>query len=450
MTTDWFRLGAAEAVAGIAAGKLTAEALIQSCFFRIEQVDPLVRAWVCLDWEYAYEQARAADRRRAADRQPRRLTGVPVGVKDVFNTLRFPTQMGSPIRQEYKAGNDARAVAALCLEGAVIPGKTVTAEFAVHWPGSTRNPHNPDYTPGTSSSGSVAAVAAGMVPVALCTQTAGSTIRPASFCGVYGMKPSFGLIPRTGMLKTTDTLDHVGFCARNLDDMALMLDVLRVHGPNYPVVSSKLRDRTPSERAWRVGLVRGPFWDRTEDYAKAALLAFTGELRTRGTLVEELELPDCFDRVYEVHEEIYDSCLAYYFKGEVETQPELLSARFLEMVERGRRISPARYAKALAEQGRLAAAFDSLVEPYDVLLTLASNGEAPKGEEPRNHLDTCLIWTLCGAPALSLPVFTGPHGLPFGAQCVSRKYNDLTLLRFAGHLEQVGLTKPVGVVPDGP
>jgi Asp-tRNA(Asn)/Glu-tRNA(Gln) amidotransferase A subunit family amidase len=370
---------------------------------------------------------------------------VPVGIKDIFNTLVFPTQMGSPVRQGYKAGNDARAVAVLRLAGAVIPGKTVTAEFGVHWPGPTRNPHNLDHTPGTSSSGSAAAVAAGMVPVALGSQTAGSMIRPASFCGIYGMKPSFGLIPRTGMLKTTDTLDHVGFCARSVDDLALMLDVLRVQGADYPIVAAKLHDTSPVDRPWRVAVVKGPYWDRTEDYARTSLLSFADSLRADRMQVVELELPKIFQQAYAVHAEIYESCLSYYFKEEAMHLAELISSRFMEMIQRGRRITPTRYTAALDQQTALSRALDGIFEQADVILTLASNGEAPKGEEPEEHCDTSLIWTLCGAPSITVPAFVGPNGLPFGAQLVARKYNDLTLLGFAASLERSGLIRPSSV-----
>jgi Asp-tRNA(Asn)/Glu-tRNA(Gln) amidotransferase A subunit family amidase len=427
---------------------LSAARLLSSCLDRIDQCEPRIQAWAWLDREHAIDQARRVDRRLAGGGEIRKLSGIPVGVKDVFNTEVFPTQMGSPARAMYKAGNDARAVGALRLEGAVIPGKTVTAEFAVHSPGPTRNPHNIDHTPGTSSSGSAAAVASGMVPLALGTQTAGSTIRPASFCGIYGMKPSFGLIPRTGMLKTTDTLDHVGMFARSVDDLALLLDVLRVHGPDYPIVDARLRDASSRKSPWRVAIVKGPFWERTEDYARQALGAFATKLSAAGMCVEEADLPGVFADANRVHADIYDSCLAYYFKDECRLKPDLISRRFMELVERGREITPARYQSALERQIELARALEGWFAGYDIVITLASNGEAPKGDEPREHADTCLIWTLCGVPALTVPVFAGPRQLPFGVQVVSKKYNDLTLLRFAKRLEETGLIKPAPVVPE--
>jgi len=448
MNEPLFLLTATDALGAMAAGRLSAERLTASCLDRIESLDPRVRAWASLDRNYALAQAREVDRHFAQGKPPRKLSGIPVGVKDVFNTLVLPTEMGSPIRKGYKAGNDARAVAKLRLEGAIIPGKTVSAEFSVHTPGPTRNPHNLDHAPGTSSSGSVAAVASGMVPVALGTQTAGSVIRPASFCGVYGMKPSFGLIPRTGMLKTTDTLDHVGFCARSADDLALLLDVLRVRGPGHPVVEATLRDRSPGNGSWRIGLVKGPFWSETEKYARTALLDFAEALLRTAIRVTEINLPEDFKSAYRVHEVIYDSCLAYYFQEESEGCPDLLSERFLEMVRRGSRVTDSEYRAALEEQVALSQALDGLFDQYDILLTLASNGEAPKGEEPRTHYDTCLIWTLCGVPVMGVPAFSGPLGLPFGLQFVSRKYGDLTLLRFAKYLEQAGLIGPAAVAAE--
>jgi len=448
MTADLYTLSATDAARAIASGRLSSEALVRSCWKRIEAVEPKVRAWVCLDQAHALDQARTVDRLVRDGKPLRRLPGIPIGVKDVFNSLVFPTQMGSPIWSGFKAGNDARTVSVLRLEGAVIPGKTVTSEFAVHWPGPTRNPHNLDHSPGTSSSGSVAAVAAGMVPAALCTQTAGSTIRPASFCGMYGMKPSFGMVPRTGMLKTTDTLDHVGFCARALDDVALLLDVLRVRGLDYPVVHERVREPDSSGRPWRVAVVKGPFWSGTEDYAREALASLAAAMERAGMKVEEREPPDEFAQAHAVHADIYDSCLAYYFQKESRQKPQQISRKFREMVERGRQVTPAQYDAALERQTQLSRSLDHWFEDCDVILTLASNGEAPKGEEGREQFDTCLIWTLCGVPVVTAPVFTGPRGLPFGAQLVARKYDDLKLLRFARDLQEAGLIPAAAAVAE--
>src|SRR5918912_700941 len=228
MENELFRLSASEASERIKNGDFTAVELTRSCLNQIERHEANVRAWAYLNAELALDQARAIDKKLAAQERTGPLAGVPVGIKDIFNTKEMPTQMGSPIWRNFTPGNDARVVHYLKMADAVLIGKTVTAEFAVHAPGPTLNPHNPEYMPGTSSSGSAAAVAAYMIPLALGTQTAGSTIRPASYCGVYGFKPSFGVLPRTGMLKTTDSLDTIGLFARTIEDVEKLFDPVPV------------------------------------------------------------------------------------------------------------------------------------------------------------------------------------------------------------------------------
>jgi Asp-tRNA(Asn)/Glu-tRNA(Gln) amidotransferase A subunit family amidase len=370
---------------------------------------------------------------------------VPIGVKDIFNTADMPTQMGSPIWKGFTPGNDARVVHYLRMADGIILGKTVTAEFAVHAPGPTRNPHNLDYMPGTSSSGSAASVAASMVPVALGTQTAGSIIRPASYCGVYGFKPSFGLVPRTAMLKTTDSLDTVGFFTRSVDDLALVFDVIRVHGRDYPIVHKTLNDparQTKGDRPWRVGLLKGPKWTDAEPYAQSAFENFGNQLgKLAGVTVEPVTLPESFNRAHQIHATIYDRTLAYYFKEEFAAQT-LVSGIMYEIIERGNKLTVKEYTAALGEQNNLSYEIDTVLEgSYDVLLDLSTGGAALKGLASVDRLDNCLIWTLCGLPAINVPVFAGPNGLPFGAQVVARRYNDYLLLDFVRYLRATGLVK---------
>jgi Asp-tRNA(Asn)/Glu-tRNA(Gln) amidotransferase A subunit family amidase len=378
------------------------------------------------------------------------LCGVPVGVKDIFNTRDMPTQMGSPIWTGFTPGNDARVVHYLRVADSVIPGKTVTAEFAVHTPGPTLNPHNPEYMPGTSSSGSAAAVAAYMVPLAIGTQTAGSIIRPASYCGVYGYKPSFGLLARTGMLKTTDTLDTVGVFARTIDDIRLIFDTLRVDGPDYPISYAALNDVQRQHRVgktWRVGVVKGPKWDHAEEYAKQALMAFASKVSNLpGIVVEELTLPATFDAAHEIHAIIYDRTLAYYFKEEFK-QHTLVSPLMYEIINRGNDITLDDYLLALARQTALARELDQLfANDYDVILNLSTGGEPFKGLSSVDRPDNCLIWTMCGVPAVSVPVFKGPNGLPYGVQAITRRYSDYLLLNFIRFLRDEGLA-PNGTNP---
>lgn len=430
-------LSAIESLHLLERGEITALALLEDCLAQIGEFDGLLQAWVHLDCELGKAQARAVDEKIRSGQRVGPLAGVPVGIKDIFNAIDMPTQMGSPIWKGFMPGNDARVVHSLRMADAVLPGKTVTAEFAVHTPGPTRNPHDPQCTPGTSSSGSAVAVASYMVPLALGTQTAGSILRPASYCGIYGFKPSFGLIPRTGMLKTTDTLDTVGYFARTVEDLELLLGAIRVHGPDYPLSHAALNDPSRQEkgsRPWRVAFVRGPKWDDAEAYARTAVEGFAKRLgMEEGVILEEVALSDDFSKAHDVHGVIYDKTLAYYFKEECRHHT-LISPIMYEIVERGKGISLAQYQAGLQEQSRLVQQFDEMLQRYDALLTLTTGGAAQKGLDTTDRPDTCLIWTLCGAPAVNLPVFSDSRGMPFGAQIIGRRYNDLLLLKFARFL----------------
>ena len=427
-------LTASKALREIRAGRLTARELLESCLAQIERLEPTLKAW-------AYRNPEQA-RRMAEDPPAGALAGIPVGIKDVFNTQDMPTAMGSPIWAGFRPGNDARAVASLRQAGAVFPGKTITAELAVHTPGPTANPHNPDYSPGTSSSGSAAAVASGMVPLALGTQTAGSTLRPASYCGIYGFKPSFGLIPRTGILKTTDTLDTVGLLTRSAEDLELLFDTVRVHGRNYPLTQQleDLSRRRAAPSTWRVAWVQGPRWNDAHPYARQALQDFSARLgSTANFSVEGKPLPSEFEQAHDLHATLYDKSLSYYFKQEFKNRT-LVSPILKGMIAHGQQISLQQYRQALQRQAELAASLDRWFQQgADVLITLTTAGEAMKGLSTPDRPDTCLIWTLCGNPAVSLPVFTGPNRMPFGLQAVARRYEDLNLLRFVRALEQQNL-----------
>ena len=436
-------LTATEFLSALGRREISVLEYVRACADRIAALDPRLSAWVWYDRERFEAQAKQLDRQLADAKHgvslPGSLFGVPVGVKDIFNTHDMPTQMGSPIYAGYKPGNDARVVSNLRRAQAIMAGKTVTAEFAVHHPGPTRNPYDPARTPGTSSSGSAVAVATSMVPVALASQTAGSIIRPASYCGVFGFKPSFGLVARTGVLKTTDTLDTIGWLARSVDDLALVLETARVRGHNYPVSEAGLADRiarapnahAAQDRPWRVGLVEAPV-DRHQDPAvRDGLQALGRRLESHGATVTRFPLPASLTRAHDVHQVIYDCVLAYYFKPEWAAKRQVFSDRLGEMIERGLSIPLERYQAALAEQVAIARAFDAAVQSADVLLAVSTAGEAPIGLDTIDPPDTSLIWTLCGAPALSLPLLRGSTGLPVGVQAVARRFGDYPLLDFA-------------------
>src|SRR5690242_11921541 len=286
-------LTASEAARRIGEGLLTSEELVQSCLERIRDVEPKVQAWTFLDEEHALAQARAADERRRSGVETGPLHGLPVGLKDIIDTADMPTENGCALHKGRTPREDAAVVTKLRAAGAVILGKTVSTECAYYSPGKTRNPWNLEHTPGGSSSGSAAAVAASMVPLALGSQTAGSTIRPGSFCGVYAFKPTHGLIPRTGVLQLSRTLDHIGLFARSLDDIALLATELIGYDEGDP--DTQPRARVPFEALLNevppvepmFAFIKTPHWARTDADTKEA---YTELVQALGDRVEEVEL----------------------------------------------------------------------------------------------------------------------------------------------------------------
>jgi Asp-tRNA(Asn)/Glu-tRNA(Gln) amidotransferase A subunit family amidase len=379
----------------------------------------------------------------------RSLDGIPVGIKDIFNTLEFPTQMGSPLWKGFTPGNDARVVYNLKENGAIVPGKTVTAEFAVHTLNETLNPHDITKTPGTSSSGSAVAISLGMVPVAMGTQTAGSIVRPASFCGIYGCKPSFGLIPRTAMLKTTDSLDTIGYFTSKYEDLIRVFEAVRVHGLNYPISNAVFqtpsRIRKPSNRPWKVGFVKTHTWKFAYDYAKDSILDWIKKLAANTDVeIFEVDLPSQMKRTHEIHAIIYDKTLSYYFAEEYK-KAELVSPIMNSLIKHGNEITPAEYHKAVSDQTELCQEMDEFLCDYDVIVSLSTAGEAPLRDVVEAP-DPALMWTMTHLPVVSAPVFVSPLGLPFGLQFASRRYNDYLLFNFLDYLRNLDLI-PSGTYP---
>jgi len=424
------------------------EEIAQVCIANFQKLESRFQAWECFAADKLLSQARNAAEFIAKGGQGD-LVGIPVGVKDIFNTADFPTQMGSPLWKDFTPGNDARAVFNLKRAGALIPGKTVTAEFAVHTLNQTLNPHDVSLTPGTSSSGSAVAVALGMVPVAIGTQTAGSIVRPASFCGVYGCKPSFGTIPRTGSLKTTDSLDTVGFFTARNQDLRRVFDALRVHGRNYPLSDAALNDvarqNCPADRSWRVLFARTSTWPAAPAYAREALEEFMKKLSGQKNIeVFETDLPAEISRAHKIHETIYNKSLSYYFKHEFQ-KAEFVSPIMNELIGRGQAIATPDYHQALDSQTALISLFDEFMADYDILISLSTAGEAPLRHELELP-DPALIWTLTHLPVVSAPVFVSPLKRPFGLQLAARKYNDYLLFNFIDYLTDLGLL-PAGSQP---
>lgn len=398
----------------------------------IEKKEASTLAWVTYDLKQLKSDAKKAYERYKSRGSLLELDGIPFGVKDIFNTKSFPTQMGSEIWKNFNPGNNARAVDSLLSGGGILAGKTVTAEFAVHALNKTLNPHDPSKTPGTSSSGSAAAVATGMVPYTLGTQTAGSIIRPASFCGVWGMKPSFGLIPRTGALKTTDTLDSIGFLAAHGKSLRVILDQLRVKGPDYPYVYNNVDKKgsfpKQSKHPWRVGFVKTHVWDKATKYAKQSVTELASKIdNENGFEVEEISWPEELDSSHDVHQKIYNKCLSYYFQSETRYVSKITPV-MNKLISKGKEISDEEFKMALQAQEIISAKLDELFTPYDIVLSLSTSSSAPP-RGTRELADPSLIWTMGHLPTISVPIFRCMSDLPFGAQFTSTKRNDYVLLQ---------------------
>ena len=447
--TDLHLLSASEAARLIRHGLISSEQLVEACLARIREVEPQVQAWTFLDEGYALVQARALDELRLSGRAIGPLHGIPVGIKDIFDTADMPTNCGSVLYVGRTPSRDAAAVTRLRAAGAVIMGKTVTTEFAYFSPGKTRNPHNPEHTPGGSSSGSAAAVAASMVPLALGSQTNGSTIRPAAYCGVIGFKPTYGLISRHGALALSRTLDHVGLFANSVEDIALLAEQIAGYDENDP--DTRPRARIPfTEIAAEepplppmFAFIKTPHWQSVDEDTREGLAEI---IDTLGNQVEEVELFPSAGDAWQWHQSIMSAEMAYNLEREWRTGGARLSEQLRAQIERGGEVRAADYLDAI---GRIKLVNDSFIElfqqRYDAILTPAAPGAAPKGLDSTGDPSFCTLWTLCGMPALSLPLLQSSAGMPLGVQLVGPRYGDARLLRTARWLAmQVAAEKKGG------
>lgn len=412
-------LTAGEAAARIASGALSSEALVRACLARIAAREPAVQAWEHVDSEAALRQAVALD--RAPRRGP--LHGLPVAVKDIFDTADMPTGYGSPIYAGARPAWDAAGVALLRAAGAVVLGKTVTTEFALFHPGRTTNPRDPRRTPGGSSSGSAAAVADFMAPLALGTQTAGSVIRPASFCGVVGCKPSYGLVPRAGVKQVSDTLDTVGVFARTPEDAALLVSVLGAR--------DALRSPRPPVQPPRIGLCRTHEWAQALPESQAAVSEAASRFSRAGATVSEVSLPEAFAGLGAAQRTIMGFEGARGLAYERLMHGGRLSDRLAAFLEEGLRCTPAAYHDALSLADSCRRGLDAVFGVCDALLAPSAPGEPPEGLGGTGDPVFNRMWTLLHVPCITLPGFRGPHDLPVGVQLVARRWDDGRLLAVA-------------------
>jgi len=415
-------LSAVEAARRIAAGSLSAEALVRSCLDRIAAREPQVQAFEHLAANEALRAARALD--KAPSRGP--LHGLPFAIKDNYDTWDMPTTSGSPIYAGNRPSADAAVVALSRQAGAVAVGKTVTTEFAYFTPGKTRNPHDPVRTPGGSSSGSAAAVGAGMVPLAFGSQTVGSVIRPAVFCGAAGYKPSFGLLPATGIKALAWSYDTVGVMGRTVADCALLVGALL--GADW--LAGLDGAGTP-----RIGLCRTLKWSEAQPEAGPALDATRRRCETSGAKVIEVEMPAGFAELYEAQPVVLAYEMAHVFADEMARSRDKLSARFREQIERGQAIRHVEYARAKAVLDTCRAQLGDLFDGCDVLMTPASPGEAPVGHGYTGNPIFNGVWTALGVPCVTAPGLKGPNGLPVGVQAIGRIGDDARTLAAAHWIE---------------
>ena len=428
-------LSASDAARFIRERIITSEQLVDACLTRIRDIDPRVEAWAFLDPDYALEQARSADQRRLSGQPIGPLHGVPVAIKDIFDTADMPTEYGSPIYAGRTPSRDATVVSSLRAAGAVILGKTVTTEFAYFFPGKTRNPHNPEHTPGGSSSGSAAAVGADMVPLAIGSQTNGSTIRPAAYCGVVGFKPTHGLISRHRAFALSRTLDHVGLFARSVDDIALLDEPLIGYDENDPDTRPRARTSFVKIAAEEPPLppmfafIKTPVWERADDDTQKGFAELIEHL---GSQAEEVELfPSSLD-AWQLHQKIMSTEMAVNLEREWEKSRDRLSAQLRLQIERGREVRAVEYQQALRQIAPIHESFVELFEQrYDAILTPAAPSAAPKGLDATGDPSMCTLWTLCGMPCVTLPLLQSADGLPIGVQLVGPRDGDARLLRTA-------------------
>lgn len=413
MSNELYRLTATEAARQIAAGSLKPADLMEACLARIAEREPVIHA-------FAFHDPDAA---RAAVPGPGPLHGIPVGVKDVLDTADMPSQYGSPIWDGWQPRADSAPAAWTRRAGGVVIGKTVTTEFATRKPGLTANPANPGHTPGGSSSGSAAGVGDGMFPVAFGTQTAGSIIRPAAYCGVVGYKPTFGMISRNGMKIMSDSLDTVGVMARSVADCAFFAGAVAGRDLGDP-------DRAPGG-APKVGICRGPTWDVAAPETLALMERVAVALGRAGAAVQQRELPDPFARLIAAHPIVMNAESARALGWELAVHPEGLSEGLTERLTFGLNQTEAALTDAYDVFARTQAAFPEAMAGLDVLITPSAPGEAPAGLEWTGDPAFNFIWTSLHVPCVTVPAGTGPNGLPLGIQIVGRRGEDRAVLAWA-------------------
>jgi Asp-tRNA(Asn)/Glu-tRNA(Gln) amidotransferase A subunit family amidase len=418
------------------AGLTTSVQIVEACLSRIDDRDSELHAWVSVDREGARATAAERDRERATGTVRGPLHGIPIGIKDIINVAGMVTGAGSPLMSKGPtAERDAELVARLRDAGAVILGKTVTTQFACFDPPPTRNPWNLAHTPGGSSSGSAAAVAAGMCPVAIGSQTGGSITRPASFCGVFGCKPTFGTVSVDGVVPIARSLDHPGPIARSVEDLAIVVSVLQgsLQGSQTSELAVSNADQPPP----RIGRLRGFHEDLVAPELKSAINRTLDALMTAGCLVYDIDVPVGFDELPENHKLIMAAGAAAWHRERFAEHRDDYGPCVASLIEEGLSASATDYIKALDHQAVMSERMNALFgDGLDVLLTPATTGPAPDRSSTGNPAMNA-PWSYTGLPTVSLPIALSADGLPLAVQLAGRRYDDAELLRAAAFCESV-------------
>ncbi|HSO60561.1 MAG TPA: amidase [Desulfobacterales bacterium] len=434
--TPLYRMGLLEAAQAIRKGDLSSEELTRALLDRIAKHEDAVLAFQWLDPVRALELARQADRQLRSKATAGPLHGIPIGIKDIIETRDIPTGMGSPIFDGHVPARSANLVQRAEAAGAFVLGKTVTTEFAYFHPGKTRNPWNPAHTPGGSSSGSAAAVAMGFLPGAVGTQTNGSVIRPAAFCGVVGYKPTAGMISLSGVHPFSPSLDQPGVFGRSVLDAAFLAAALvgteGAESASSRAVAEGLSGSLAAlDRPPRLAAVRSPVWGLADAAAQRHFMELAARLRAAGAQVEEKELPPAFADAHAAQRTVMYGEGARVFAELQRRERGRLSPRLNALIDEGLGIADSELARGLEKKNRLAGELDAFLAGYDAIITPPTLGEAPADLTQTGDPAFCTIWSLCGVPALTIPTGRGPSGLPLGLQVVGPRLSDERTLSVA-------------------
>jgi len=434
-----FSLSTNELVAKMREGQISSVEVCKAYITRIDKFEKDVKAWNFFDKKILLEKAEEADEYRKSGKPLGLLHGLPIAVKDIFGTIDMPTECGTVFRKKMSASQDSEVVNLLKNAGAIIMGKTVTAELAFIHPGKTTNPHDYSRTPGGSSSGSAAAIASQMAPLSIGSQTGGSIIRPASYCGVVGYKPSYGLISRSGVLKTSEKLDTIGVFGKSVEDVALLAKTL---------IKKDIYDKSTVHFAADNMLEeckKGPIFepkfifyktDNWKNIHKESKDAFDFFIKKFQKNIEVFETPSYFKDIPRYHQVIHETDLANNFQPYYKKDKKKLSKEMRDAIERGMKYSAFEYANAIDFMKQSYESYKEVFEDYHGVITPASSGVADKGLKSTGSADFQKIWTYLGLPAISLPLLTGENNLPLGVQLIGNKLDDLRFLGVANWLEK--------------